>query len=195
MTHTFSKYGDGMALGELSGFLNNQESSDRCDRITKTPFSENRSTTKRRKKEKKRGISWLFWHLTFSFKLNKTPPCKDLLSPLKIYVWALTSDRKRRSLKHLCCDCWRHDPSPAAPPRPRTCIPPIPSPNGADCFHIHAGSKSHKFVSHCGSEDMSLKVIIWENESSNSCYNDIPDPTNCYKYLKSVLMHVDVERL
>lgn len=76
-------------------------------------------------------MSWCFWLVTLSVKLNTTPHRKDVSSPVKMTVlcfptWALTSV-KRKGPWTLCVVISEGTISP--PPRLRTCIPPILPPD------------------------------------------------------------------
>lgn len=115
---------------ELWDLINSSE------RITET--SESYSTV----------IPWCFWLVTFLPKLNKTPTAKTLSSPLKMTglrfpTWALTSVKRKGSLKHLCY--LKHDFSSPSSKNLHSTHSYFQHP---DCFHIHAGNSHIFFLGH-----------------------------------------------
>lgn len=88
------------------------------------------------------GRSWYFRPPTFLPHTKLNSHCKDLLSLLIMIVscFSMSSDicQKKGSLKHLCCDYWRHNFSSPSSKDPHSTHS---SSQGPDFFHIHTGGR------------------------------------------------------
>lgn len=112
-------------------------------------------------------MSWCFWLVTLSVKLNTTPHRKDVSSLVKMTVlcfptWALTSV-KRKGPWTICVVISKGTISP--PPRLRTCIPPILPPDVQIVSTFMQVQQSHLVSSRAVMRIWKIQQIV-----TNTCF-------------------------